>query len=115
MKSRIFAPSFLKTHNMNTIENFKAYVAKVEATEGYTKPLAFGLGIRRSKGDKVLDVNFPSINWDGAFGTAALLQDVVDFKGGANGFVTVSKNNYNKGLITLLLFMVKSKNTQILF
>ncbi|GGF79772.1 tetrahydrodipicolinate N-succinyltransferase N-terminal domain-containing protein [Wenyingzhuangia marina] len=76
---------------MNTIEDFKAYVADVEATEGYTKPLAFGLGIRRSKGDKVLDVNFPGINWDTAFGTAALLQDVTGFKGSENGFVTVSK------------------------
>lgn len=76
---------------MNTIEAFKAYVAEVEAREGYTKPLAFGLGIRRSKGDKVLDVNFPAINWNTAFGTAALLQDVTGFKGNENGFVTVSK------------------------
>lgn len=76
---------------MNTIEAFKTYVASVEAKEGYTKSLAFGLGIRRSKGDKVLDVNFPSINWNSAFGTAALLQDVVGFSGASNGYVTVSK------------------------
>ncbi|MGY5352639.1 tetrahydrodipicolinate N-succinyltransferase N-terminal domain-containing protein [Wenyingzhuangia sp. IMCC45533] len=89
---------------MNTIENFKAYVAKVEATEGYTRPLAFGLGVRRSKGDKVLDVNFPSINWNTAFGTAALLQDVVDFKGGKNGFVTVSKEQLQKAFDNFAAF-----------
>lgn len=81
---------------MNTIEAFKNYVSSVEAREGYAKPLAFGLGIRRSKGDKVLDVNFPQINWDSAFGTAALLQDVVDFKQNSNGFVQVSKAQLQK-------------------
>ena len=81
---------------MNTIEAFKNYVSSVEAREGYAKPLAFGLGIRRSKGDKVLDVNFPQINWDNAFGTAALLQDVVDFKQNSNGFVQVSKAQLQK-------------------
>jgi len=81
---------------MNSIESFKAYVAEIEGSTGYKKPLAFGLGIRRSKGDKVLDVNYPSINWDTAFGTAALLQDVVDFKGGENGYATVSKNQLQK-------------------
>ncbi len=81
---------------MNTIEAFKAYVANVEAREEYKKPLAFGLGIRRTKGDKVLDVNFPSINWNTAFGTAALIQDVVGYKGEENGFVTVSKAQLQK-------------------
>lgn len=81
---------------MNTIEAFKNYVSSVEAREGYAKPLAFGLGIRRSKEDKVLDVNFPQINWNNAFGTAALLQDVVDFKLNSNGFVQVSKDQLQK-------------------
>ena len=81
---------------MKTIEAFKSYVSSVEAQEGYTKPLAFGLGIRRSKGDKVLDVNFPHINWNNSFGTAALLQDVVDFKQNSNGFVEVSKAQLQK-------------------
>ena len=75
---------------MKTIEAFKGYVAKIEGEANYERPLAFGLGIRKSKGDKVLDVNFPSINWESAYGTAALLRDVVNFKGNKNGFVTVS-------------------------
>ena len=43
---------------MNTLEQFKEYVQKINAKPTYTKPLAFGLGIRRSKAGKTLDVNF---------------------------------------------------------
>ena len=74
---------------MNTVENFKEYVQDITSKEGYAKPLAFGLGIRKSKGEKTLDVNFPSINWDAAFGTAALLQDVAGYTSSENGFVSV--------------------------
>jgi 2,3,4,5-tetrahydropyridine-2-carboxylate N-succinyltransferase len=81
---------------MNTIENFKEYVQNITSKAGYAKPLAFGLGIRKSKGDKTLDVNYPSINWDSAFGTAALLQDVTGFASGKNGFVTVTKEQLQK-------------------
>ena len=81
---------------MNTIENFKEYVQNITSKAGYVKPLAFGLGIRKSKGEKTLDVNYPSINWDTAFGTAALLQDVTAFSSDKNGFITVSKENLQK-------------------
>lgn len=76
---------------MATVADFKKYVAKVESKKGYTKPLAFGLGVRKSKGDKTLEVFFPSINYNANFGTAAVLQDVAKFKGGENGFKVLSK------------------------
>lgn len=76
---------------MNTIEDFKAYVQNISSQDSYAKPLAFGLGIRRAKGAKTLDVNFPLINWDTAFGTAALLQDVTGYNSDKNGFTSVSK------------------------
>ena len=44
---------------MSTVEEFKSYVASVESKKGYKKPLAFALGVKRSKGDKTLDVFFP--------------------------------------------------------
>jgi len=81
---------------MNTIENFKEYVQNITSKAGYAKPLAFGLGIRKSKGEKTLDVNYPAINWDAAFGTAALLQDITGFSSDKNGFVTVSKEQLQK-------------------
>jgi len=81
---------------MNTVENFKEYVQDITSKEGYAKPLAFGLGIRKSKGEKTLDVNFPSINWDAAFGTAALLQDVTEYTSSENGYVSVSKDQLQK-------------------
>lgn len=89
---------------MNTIEDFKASVQNIEAKSGYTKPLAFGLGIRTKKGDKTLDVNFPSINWDSAFGTAALLLDVTGYSSYSNGFVTVSKAQLQKAFDNFAAF-----------
>lgn len=76
---------------MATVADFKKYVEQVESTQGYTRPLAFGLGIRKSKGDKTLEVFFPGINYNKAFGTAAVLQDVTNFKGNENGYVVLSK------------------------
>ena len=81
---------------MNTLEQFKEYVQKINAKPTYTKPLAFGLGIRRSKAGKTLDVNFPAINWDSAFGTAALLQDVTGYESNSNGFVVLTKAQLQK-------------------
>ena len=81
---------------MNTLEQFKEYVQKINAKPTYTKPLAFGLGIRRSKAGKTLDVNFPAINWDSAFGTAALLQDVTGYETNSNGFVVLTKAQLQK-------------------
>ena len=85
---------------MNTVEEFKSYVASVEAKPGYQKPLAFGLGVKRSKGDKTLDAYFPLINWEVSFGTAAVFADVADIKFGKNAeyVLDIEKLNdsYNK-------------------
>lgn len=81
---------------MDTIDHFKEYVQNITSQPNYTKPLAFGLGIRRSKGEKTLDVHFPSINWDTAFGTAALLQDVMGYTSSENGFVSIGKAELQK-------------------
>ncbi len=69
---------------MGTVQEFKNYVASVEAKKGYKKPLAFGLGVKRSKGDKTLDAFFPLINWENSYGTAAVFADVADIKFGEN-------------------------------
>ena len=87
---------------MNTIDNFKTYVQNITSQGNYAKPLAFGLGIRRSKGEKTLDVHFPVINWDTAFGTAALLQDVVRYNAGENGFACFSRLKIQLELLLML-------------
>ena len=69
---------------MATVEEFKNYVASVEAKTGYLKPLAFGLGVKRSKEKKTLDVFFPLINWEVSYGTAAVFADVANIKFGEN-------------------------------
>ena len=57
----------------------------------YHRPLAQGLGIRKSKGDKTLEVFFPSINYNSAFGTAAVLQDITKYEGKENGYKVMTK------------------------
>lgn len=69
---------------MSTVEDFKSYVSEVESKSGYQKPLAFGLGIKRSKGDKTLDAYFPLINWETSYGTAAVFADIADVQFGKN-------------------------------
>lgn len=74
-----------------TKELFKAHVSKIENQADYQKPIAFALGIRRSKEGKTLDVFYPHINYNSAFGTAALLVEATGYKSNANGFSAVNK------------------------
>ncbi len=83
---------------MKTVEAFKQYVAEVEKREGYQQPLAFGLGIRRAKEDKTLDVFFPLINYKSSYGTAAVLQDAAGCQGATNGYKVMSKEMLNKAI-----------------
>lgn len=81
---------------MSTVEEFKSYVALVEANKEYKKPLAFGLGVKRSKQNKTLDVFFPLINWDNSFGTAAVFADVANIKFGENAEYTLNIEQLNE-------------------
>lgn len=67
------------------MEDFKSYVAEIESRAGYQQPTAFGLGIRKSKGDKTLEVFYPHINYQSAYGTAAVLYDVTGCADNENG------------------------------
>ena len=77
---------------INTPEQFKTHIAILTNTVGYKHPLAFGLGIKRSKNDTTLDVHFPLINWNTAFGTAAMLRDISGYKAHTNGFADLNKS-----------------------
>ena len=81
---------------MSTIEAFKEYVASVEAKDNYHRPLAFGLGIRKKKGDKTLEVFYPLINWESSYGTAAVMQDIVGYTGNSNGYAVLKKDQIKK-------------------
>ncbi len=60
---------------LKTVEEFKELIASIEAKEGYRKPLAFGIA-RVDRGqtnrDKILQANFPVINWNENFGSYAI-------------------------------------------
>lgn len=81
---------------MTTAEDFKNYVKNIESNTSYTRPLAFGLGVHRSKGGKTLDVFFPNINYNAAFGTAAILIDALQYRGNSNGHASLSQVDLEK-------------------
>jgi 2,3,4,5-tetrahydropyridine-2-carboxylate N-succinyltransferase len=80
---------------MTTKEEFSAYVKEIESKQGYKKPVAFGLGLARKKNDKVLDVFFPHINWNTAFGTFAMFSDVLNIQFDKNASYTVNIEQLN--------------------
>ena len=56
--------------------DFKALVNEIESSEGYRRPIGFGIA-RVDRGqlnpEKILQANFPVINWNENFGSAAIL------------------------------------------
>lgn len=95
---------------MKTIEDFKAYVSSVEQSNDYHRPLAFGLGIRKSKGNKTLEVFYPTINFESSYGTAAVLQDVADHRGQVNSHVTLSQDQLRAALSKFAAFQGDGKS-----
>ena len=81
---------------MKTVESFKAHVASIQSKDEYENPKAFGIGVRRVKEGKVLDAFFPVINWEGAYGTAAILYDVLAVKTGENATYPLTRELLNK-------------------
>ncbi len=60
---------------INNVEEFKALIKETEAMSGYRKPIGFGIA-RVDRGqlnsEKILQANFPVINWEENFGSAAV-------------------------------------------
>lgn len=60
---------------IENIEEFKSLVEATEQTNGYRKPIGFGIA-RVDRGqlnaEKILQANFPVVNWDENFGSAAV-------------------------------------------
>lgn len=83
---------------MGTVEAFKNYVNDVESSENYHRPIAFGIGIRKKRKDKTLEVFYPYINYETAYGTAAVLQDVTNHRGNTNGYVDLNHKQVKSGL-----------------
>lgn len=76
---------------VHTTEQFKQLIEDIKSSEGYKEPIAFGIA-RVDRGqknaDKVLQANYPVVNWKENFGSAAIfikaLQEAhvkVDFLG----------------------------------
>lgn len=72
-------------------ENFNRYVQEIRTITGYKDPIAFGLGIRRKRGDTVLDVLYPKVNFEKNYGSAALFYEACHLTGSENTFASISK------------------------
>lgn len=60
---------------ITTKDDFKKYVEIVENKKGYTRPDAFALGLVRRDGETVLDVRFPTVNYQENYGSAAVFHE----------------------------------------
>jgi len=92
---------------IRSVEDFKALIEEVESTDGYRKPIGFGIA-RVDRGQlnssKILQANFPMINWEENFGSAAVFVAAlresgveVDFSG--SEFVCDVKKKFVKNAI----------------
>ena len=86
--------------SIQTVEDFKAYVAECDARDGYVKPQAFGLGVRRARNGTTLDVLFPLINFEANYGSATIVAAAAGVTGSENTVVSFTKEAltevYNK-------------------
>jgi 2,3,4,5-tetrahydropyridine-2-carboxylate N-succinyltransferase len=83
---------------VESVAEFTKLVAEIEATEGYRRPAAFGLGLATfalgdltqpaqvQSGKAVLDTWYPAPNCDENFGTAAILAKVVGHVSGSSSY-----------------------------
>jgi 2,3,4,5-tetrahydropyridine-2,6-dicarboxylate N-succinyltransferase len=68
---------------VNTVADFSARVAAIEARPGYQKPAAFALGVATiTPSGKVLDTAYATVNRNENFGAAAMFADAVGHSSG---------------------------------
>lgn len=66
-----------------TTQEFEDLIKSIEATQGYRRPLAFGVGIaHQSSGGELLDTLFMHPNMKANFGTAAILRYITKSRSG---------------------------------
>jgi 2,3,4,5-tetrahydropyridine-2,6-dicarboxylate N-succinyltransferase len=82
---------------VNTVEDFNARVASIQAGAGYEKPAAFALGVATiAPSGKVLDASFSVVNRDQNYGAAAIFAAAA---GHTSGTATYRLNNAQLGAI----------------
>jgi 2,3,4,5-tetrahydropyridine-2,6-dicarboxylate N-succinyltransferase len=68
---------------VNSVADFSAHVAAIEARAGYQQPVAFAVGVATiSPSGKVLDTAYSMVNRDENYGAAAVFADVVGHTSG---------------------------------
>ena len=70
-----------------TIDEFRAHTASIEAEPGYVRPAAWAVGVAVvAPSGKVLDTGYPVVNLGENFGAAAVLADCVEHRSGTASY-----------------------------
>lgn len=78
---------------MQILKDFEQYVQDIESQAGYEKPLAFGIGIRRRRKGKTLDVLYPVINHQVEMSLASVMIAETKYTAGRDGFAPLTQEN----------------------
>lgn len=71
-------------------------IEKIKNKPGYKAPIAFGVGLKRSKKNITLDVLFPCIKYQCDHDTAALLSDICLISHGQNSYGSLNYEQMNQ-------------------
>lgn len=102
---------------MDTKEEFEQYISSIQNKEGYKAPLAYGVGIRKRRSSKTLEVFFPMINYNTNMSTCAMLQSVLAYDAHENGLATMNQSHLREALKTFKPFIndgIEHKNIDLL-
>ena len=96
-------------------DEFKAFIAKVEQGAGYKKPKAFGIAVLdrgQLNADKILQASFVSVNFNENYGSAAVMLEAfmqrgvkIDFS--QSEFVQIVEKNDIEFALNFFLFCEK--------
>jgi 2,3,4,5-tetrahydropyridine-2-carboxylate N-succinyltransferase len=93
-KSKPFSVAKLKS-----ADDFKSMVKHIESGPSYRKPIAFGIcrvQFGQIQKDKILTCQFPVVNWQENFGTAALFQSALGINAAGEELVAPLTPNFLK-------------------
>lgn len=76
---------------METKKQFEEALSDLQSKVDYIEPMAYGIGIRRRKSGKTLDVYFPIINWKTNPKTSAIIRHVLNLRNKQSGFTSISQ------------------------
>ena len=93
---------------------FKKFVSQAEARPNYNRPLAFAVGIGTlNRQMEILEVFYPVPNYQGNFGTAAVLAHITGHTGNVDAYYCIDKQELYQALELLHPFLSESDHANV--